>query len=76
MVLPSIVLLASLVTVGFAAPKMAVNDVEDVITAIGYIAYTSDMLTTDIKNYPYSTDVSFFILFYLFFCVSFLFFFD
>ena len=62
MVLPSLVLLASLVTVGFAAPS-AVNDgVDGVITAFDKIVTCANTVGDDLNGYPGTASVRFIFL--------------
>jgi len=69
MVLPSLVLLASLVTVGFAAPS-AVNDgVDGVITAFDKIVTCANTVGDDLNGYPGTASVRFYFILFYFLCV-------
>jgi hypothetical protein len=62
MVLPSLLLLASFVAVGFAAPSSGWGGVDDTMDAFNDLITAIQKFDTDIKNYPGSMDVSFIII--------------
>jgi hypothetical protein len=74
MVLPSLVLLASFATVGFAAPS-PMDGVDSVIAAIDKITECAKTVGTDLTNFPASMSVSFYFSYFSVFLFSLILFF-